>query len=77
MWADGSVYKGHYINDIREGFGEMINSDGSAYRGNWKADQKIDPIEPDVSIEHEEDCELFMPSKINYGSNHNEDTYPI
>ena len=31
-------------NDVREGFGEMINSDGSAYRGNWKADQQIDPI---------------------------------
>jgi|LakMenE01Jun11ns_1017448.scaffolds.fasta_scaffold8651603_1 hypothetical protein len=45
MWADGSVYKGHYINDLREGFGEMINLDGSSYRGNWKADQQIDPVE--------------------------------
>jgi hypothetical protein len=30
------VYKGHYFEDLREGFGEMFWTDGSYYKGEWR-----------------------------------------
>lgn len=41
-WPDGRVYKGKYVNDLREGFGEMIESNGRVYRGDWSGDQQVD-----------------------------------
>eukprot|EP00356_Strombidium_inclinatum_P013902 CAMPEP_0170499990 /NCGR_PEP_ID=MMETSP0208-20121228/33341_1 /TAXON_ID=197538 /ORGANISM="Strombidium inclinatum, Strain S3" /LENGTH=196 /DNA_ID=CAMNT_0010777803 /DNA_START=521 /DNA_END=1110 /DNA_ORIENTATION=+ len=32
----GSKYKGNYVNDVKQGYGEMYWSDGSIYRGYWE-----------------------------------------
>jgi hypothetical protein len=29
------VYKGNYNQDERDGFGEMVFTDGTIYKGNW------------------------------------------
>ena len=31
MWESGNIYKGNYIDDERDGYGEMFWTDGSIY----------------------------------------------
>ena len=33
MWADGSIYEGYWNNNIAEGKGRLIHSDGDDYDG--------------------------------------------
>ena len=35
-WENGNKYKGEFVNDVRQGEGEMAWSDGSNYKGDWK-----------------------------------------
>ena len=35
-WESGNVYKGNYVDDERDGYGEMFWTDGSIYQGEWK-----------------------------------------
>lgn len=35
-WPTGNKYAGQYVEDKREGEGEMIYADGSIYRGGWR-----------------------------------------
>ena len=35
-WQTGSIYKGHYHQDVKQGFGEMFWADGSIYKGFWE-----------------------------------------
>lgn len=35
MWGTGSKYKGNYVHDVKQGYGEMYWADGSIYRGYW------------------------------------------
>jgi hypothetical protein len=37
MWESGNIYKGNYVDDERDGYGEMFWTDGSFYQGEWKA----------------------------------------
>lgn len=38
-WYDGRVYEGEYQNDMKHGYGELYNSDGSpSYKGYWRND---------------------------------------
>lgn len=37
MWESGNVYKGSYVDDERDGYGEMFWTDNSFYQGEWKA----------------------------------------
>ena len=39
IWNDGSIYKGSWKNDKREGFGIKVDAEGR-YEGEWKNDQK-------------------------------------
>jgi hypothetical protein len=34
-WPDGRVYKGDYVNDMKQGEGEMKWADGRKYVGSW------------------------------------------
>ena len=36
------IYKGNFVNNIREGYGQMFWSDGAIYQGNWTNDQYAD-----------------------------------
>lgn len=40
-WADGTIYKGQFVNDLKEGEGEIIYNDGTVFNGCWKADQPV------------------------------------
>ena len=31
----GNIYKGNYVEDERDGYGEMEFTDGTIYKGNW------------------------------------------
>ena len=42
-WADGNVYQGNYMNDLKEGYGELEYTDGRVYKGKWSQDQQLDP----------------------------------
>lgn len=44
-WADGSVYKGHFANDLKEGSGEIQYTDGSVFKGQWHADRPVEEPE--------------------------------
>lgn len=66
-WAEGNIYKGDYVNDLREGFGEMFWTDGTVFKGSWKADQQIE-VEQN-SIIHDQDCELLLPTTKPYLEN--------
>ncbi|MFN9902716.1 MAG: hypothetical protein ACK55Z_28830, partial [bacterium] len=33
---DGAIYKGHWKNGIKEGYGKQRWKDGSVYEGDWK-----------------------------------------
>lgn len=59
-WAEGNIYKGNYLNDLRHGFGEMIYTDGKASKGEWVHDQLQE--DENEELQHDEDCELFMPT---------------
>ena len=49
-YADGTVYKGGFVDGQREGQGEIVMPDGFRYSGGWKQGQ-IDGIEaPDESF---------------------------
>jgi hypothetical protein len=38
-WKDGRRYIGGYDNDVKTGYGELYNHDGSlSYKGDWLAD---------------------------------------
>lgn len=41
-WADGTIYKGQFANDLKEGEGQIVCNDGSVVKGRWKADQPIE-----------------------------------
>jgi hypothetical protein len=34
-WPDGSVYRGCYKNNIKEGYGEFQKSNGKLFKGNF------------------------------------------
>ena len=36
-WTDGKIYKGFYVNNLKEGYGELVWPDGTFYRGFWKS----------------------------------------
>lgn len=39
QWHDNRVYTGEYQNDMKNGYGELYNPDGTlSYRGEWKND---------------------------------------
>ena len=35
-YPDGGYYKGHYVNNIKEGYGEFKWKNGKIFRGNFK-----------------------------------------
>ena len=35
IWPDGKSYKGEYVKDLKEGYGEMEWKDGKIYKGHW------------------------------------------
>ena len=35
-WANGSAYRGSFLNGAKHGSGEFIGRDGSVYTGEWK-----------------------------------------
>lgn len=37
QWSSGNWYRGNFVNDMREGYGEMHWKDGTVYKGEWKA----------------------------------------
>ena len=37
-YADGSIYTGDVVDDVREGYGEMRFDNGDVYSGEWKND---------------------------------------
>ena len=59
-WPDGTVFKGQFFDDVKEGEGEIVYNDGTVCRGRWRADQPLEKEEP--GLEHDEDCELFVPN---------------
>lgn len=38
-FIQGSIYKGEWKNDMKDGFGKEKSPDGSMYSGQWKADK--------------------------------------
>lgn len=36
-WPDGRNYRGHYVDDKKEGYGVYSYPDGRVYKGAWKA----------------------------------------
>jgi hypothetical protein len=41
-WADGTIYKGQFANDLKEGDGELFYTDGAVVNGQWVADQPLE-----------------------------------
>ena len=41
IWSNGSKYLGNFVNDVRDGYGEMYWSDGTVYKGQWKNGQQV------------------------------------
>lgn len=37
--ADGSIYKGYWKNDFKDGEGNLISANGDQYQGMWKNDK--------------------------------------
>ena len=37
--GDGSIYKGQWLNGLRDGYGEIFYNDGSVYEGEWRNDK--------------------------------------
>ena len=36
VWPDGRKYKGGYLNDKKNGYGEFFWPDGRYYKGEWR-----------------------------------------
>ena len=34
-WSNGCRYRGQFENDLRHGYGEMMEVDGTVHRGSW------------------------------------------
>jgi hypothetical protein len=39
-WSDGSIYDGHWVDDLVDGIGRYKDSDGNVYEGGWRRGQK-------------------------------------
>lgn len=40
-YADGNIYDGEWLNDMRHGMGTLVNyKDGSRYEGQWERDKR-------------------------------------
>ena len=39
-FADGSVYEGEYVGNVRSGKGKMTYADGAVYEGSWEGGKR-------------------------------------
>ena len=39
-WANGDVFEGHWMSDVREGDGKIAYAGGDAYEGEWHSDMR-------------------------------------
>ena len=45
IYSNGSIYEGHWKDDMKHGTGEFILKRGCGFFGHWKNDKKISGIE--------------------------------
>ena len=34
-WPNGTIYQGDYVDDVKHGYGVLINPNGIRYEGEW------------------------------------------